>query len=105
MEVDAIFTDVENLKRPYVAQVKLQGISNSLACISIILENNKKFLQKWLRCRDGIKSTETCCHTAKQYLAVGHTCKGVAPYPYVWQHERSLWQKEVQSHYNIVLLA
>ena len=29
---------------------------------------------------------EASCHTAKQYLAVGHTCKGVAPYPYIWQH-------------------
>ena len=46
VEVDAIFTDVDNLRRPYVTQLKLQGISNSLACISIILENNKKFLQK-----------------------------------------------------------
>ena len=25
----------------------------------IYIENNKKFLQKWLRCRDGTKRTET----------------------------------------------
>ena len=53
------------------------------------LENNKNFLQKWLRCRDGIKSTETNCHTAKQHLAVGHTCKGVAPYSYIIAQEEN----------------
>ena len=62
-------------------------------------ENNKNFLQKWLICRDGIKNTETSCHTVEQYLAVGHTCKGVAPYPYIWQHQSSWWQKELQSNY------
>ena len=72
-------------------------------------ENNKNFLQKWSIRRDGIINTETSCHTAEQYLAVGHTCKGVAPYPYIWQHQSSWWQKERQSNYikrnDIVLLA
>ena len=43
VEVDAILTEVEDLRRPYVAQLTLQGISLSLAFISIILENNKHF--------------------------------------------------------------
>ena len=69
-----------------------------------LLENNKNFLQKQLRCRDGITSTERSCHTVTQYLAMGHACKGVAPYPRIW-----LVAEEVQSHYikrnNIVSLA
>ena len=98
---------------PLVADDVLSG--HALVCTQpsmmplVVIENNKSFLQKWLRYRDSIKSTETSCHTAKQYLAVGHTCKGVAPYPYIWQHGRSCWQNELQSHFikrhNIVLLA
>ena len=75
----------------------------------VVVEKNKNFLQKLLRYRDGIKSTETSCHTAKQYLAMGHTRKGVASYSYIWQHGRSRWQNELQLHFikkhNIVLLA
>ena len=65
-------------------EVLVGNWSPTPSCLPSVLENNKNFLQKWLRCRDGIKSTETSCHTAKQNLVVGHTCKGVAPYPYIW---------------------
>ena len=64
----------QTAKPPSLCSIKVQE-----------LENNKNFLQKYLRCKDGIKSAETSCCTARQHLAMGHTCKSVAPYPYIWQ--------------------